>query len=345
MAHRVFLHVGTPKSGTSYLQSLWWHNRDELAAQGLLLPGTRLGNHFHAACVVCGRAEVVGRLGESERRAWDSMVEESSQWQGDALISHELFAPASPDQARGALVALEGASDQVHLVVTARDLARQLKSGWQQNVKQGRFETLTQFWEMVRDEQSGWWLYQHLPGLLDRWGEGLAPERVHLVVQPPDGAADRGWLWRSTCGLFDLDESRLDTSTYRANESLGLVELEVMRRVQAALPESEHGLDMRRLTKRYFATRVLASVGTHEPFALPPPLHDWAREQGAAMAGDLRRRGCDVVGELDDLVPGPEPAGGRTPAEVLDFEVAEVAVGALAQMLQHEKRRRTSDRE
>lgn len=344
MARRVFLHVGTPKSGTSFLQSLWWHNRDGLAAQGMLLPGARLGDHFRAASVVCGRTEVIDRLAEDERRAWELLVEETGRWDGDALISHELFAPASAERARGAVQALERAAQEVHLVVTARDLARQLRSGWQQNVKQGRAETLTQFWEMVRDERSGWWLYQHLPGLLDRWAEGLAPDRVHLVVQPPDDTADRGWLWRSMCEVLDVDGSGLDMSTYRGNESLGLVEIEVMRRVQAALPESEHSLDMRRLTKRYFATQVLGPVGTREPFTLPPPLHDWAREQGAAMARDLARRGYDVVGDLDHLVPGPEPSGGRTPAEVLESEVADVAVGALAQMLQHENRRRTGSR-
>ena len=36
MARRTFVHIGTPKSGTTYLQSLWWHNREDLAARGLL---------------------------------------------------------------------------------------------------------------------------------------------------------------------------------------------------------------------------------------------------------------------------------------------------------------------
>ena len=39
MARRVFLHVGTAKSGTRYLQDLWWRHRDELRGRGLLLPG------------------------------------------------------------------------------------------------------------------------------------------------------------------------------------------------------------------------------------------------------------------------------------------------------------------
>ena len=34
MARRVFLPVGTAKSGTSYLQDLWWRHRDELRDRG-----------------------------------------------------------------------------------------------------------------------------------------------------------------------------------------------------------------------------------------------------------------------------------------------------------------------
>ncbi len=42
MANRVFLHVGTPKTGTTYLQTVMWANRDKLAEQGLLLPLRRV---------------------------------------------------------------------------------------------------------------------------------------------------------------------------------------------------------------------------------------------------------------------------------------------------------------
>ena len=42
MAERVVLHVGCLKSGTSYLQRTLDRNRDALAAQGFLFPGTEL---------------------------------------------------------------------------------------------------------------------------------------------------------------------------------------------------------------------------------------------------------------------------------------------------------------
>ena len=91
MARRVFLHVGTAKSGTSFLQDLWWRHRDELRGRGLLLPGARR-DHFAAAAVVKGMTAVVETLVDRERDAWRRLVEEARHWPGDVLLTNEHFA-------------------------------------------------------------------------------------------------------------------------------------------------------------------------------------------------------------------------------------------------------------
>ena len=40
MAERVLLHIGAPKAGTTFLQTILWKNRESLGAQGLLVPGS-----------------------------------------------------------------------------------------------------------------------------------------------------------------------------------------------------------------------------------------------------------------------------------------------------------------
>ena len=52
MARRVFLHVGLPKTGTTYLQSIAWAGKDALRRQGVLLPGFGPRQHLWASCVV-----------------------------------------------------------------------------------------------------------------------------------------------------------------------------------------------------------------------------------------------------------------------------------------------------
>ena len=49
MSERVLLHVGTPKTGTSYLQDVLFRNRPELAEAGVLYPADRFDAHFLAA--------------------------------------------------------------------------------------------------------------------------------------------------------------------------------------------------------------------------------------------------------------------------------------------------------
>ena len=344
MARRVFLHVGTPKSGTTFLQSLWWHHHDALAARGLLLPGTAIADHVHASALVSERREVVDRLTPAQLRTWDDLLREVGAWDGQALVSHELFAQASADQAAAALARLADVADEVHVLVTSRDLARQLPSGWQQNVKQGRTETLREFWELARDDPANpFWTFQDVPALLDRWTQGLPAERRHLLVLPPAGGP-RDLIWRQACELTGVDPEGLTLDLDRANESLGLAEVELMRRVHAAVPEERRGLDVRRIATNWFTQQVLVPAGTATPFVLPADLHAWAVERGTAMVAALRERDLHVVGDLADLVPDPTPPAGRTPDDVSEAEVAEVAVPALSTMLLHELDRRRANR-
>ncbi|MFA6575721.1 MAG: hypothetical protein WCS84_09900 [Nocardioides sp.] len=46
---RVLLHVGTPKTGTSYLQDVLFRNRRTLHSAGILYPADRFDAHFLAA--------------------------------------------------------------------------------------------------------------------------------------------------------------------------------------------------------------------------------------------------------------------------------------------------------
>ena len=44
-----FVHVGPPKTGTTYLQSVLWNNRKRLRRNRVLLPGGAKVEHFRAA--------------------------------------------------------------------------------------------------------------------------------------------------------------------------------------------------------------------------------------------------------------------------------------------------------
>ena len=331
MARRVFVHVGTAKSGTSFLQDLWWRHRDELCARDLLLPGVRR-DHFAAAAVVKGMTAVVETLAGRQRDAWRRLVEEARLWPGDVLLTNEHFSDSPPAAARAALDDLASAAEEVHVIVTARDLGRVLPSAWQQRVKMGARQRYRRFLATVRRDEDGqkFWRYQDVPAILERWSAGLSAERAHLVVVPPSGAP-REELWLRTASVLGVDVAGLDTEAERPNDSLGLVEAELLRRINERLPRSERSPELTRHVKGTFVPDALAGSAARESFVLPARHHAWVHERSAAVVADLRASAYDVVGDLDDLLPAP-PRDGRTPDDATDEELLAAARTVLTRL-------------
>ena len=126
------------------------------------------------------------------------------------LISNEHFADSPAEAARAALADLAGAADEVHVVVTARDLGRVLPSAWQQRVKMGARQPYRKFLATVRRERRRPEVLA-LPGRARRSSSAGPPgspgDRVHLVVVPPPGAP-RDELWRAPASVLGVDVSR-----------------------------------------------------------------------------------------------------------------------------------------
>ena len=135
---RVFLHLGLQKTGTSYLQGVFQENVAALAGQGLdLIPANRR-EAFELMLVVRERFNPE-RDPARAAAALDRIAAELAAAPGDrALVSQESLAAARPRQVRRLLDAC--GDREVHVVLTVRDLARQLPSSWQQELKAGKTE-------------------------------------------------------------------------------------------------------------------------------------------------------------------------------------------------------------
>ena len=100
MVDRVFVHIGLPKTATSYLQTIIWSNRDELRARGVVVPG-------RSAATTCGRRGRCARTSqerapEQHRTAWSRICARArADAHGTGLISHEFFAAAVRRAGRG----------------------------------------------------------------------------------------------------------------------------------------------------------------------------------------------------------------------------------------------------
>jgi hypothetical protein len=341
---RVYVHLGLPKTGTTYLQAALWAGRNELAEDGCLIPGQRRASAWRAASDLLGR-----RPKNAEARdvsgAWRTVSRQIRQWTGDRVVfSEELLSTANPRQIRRLVSSLGDA--EVHAVVTVRDLMRVLPSLWQQEVRKGGTWTWSDFLDSVEDPRHGsvkaaaaFWLRFDLVKILGTWAEAVTPERVHVVVLPPSGSPPSVLVDRfaSVVGI-DGETLQGHALTERSNVALGRREVEALRRLNVVLGSE--------LNERQYARIVVKGVipilearSSSSPRVMIPLNHrPWVEKMSDEIVQHLRTSSYDVVGDLDDLLPGSmstaeagiDAVAEADPAEVDDAELVDPLLDALA---------------
>lgn len=304
MSRVVYLHIGAPKTGTTYLQDRLMLNQSSLAEHGVTIPTkNRLVDadlfHFRAALDLLDQ-DWGGKPGHAVG-SWDTMVKRVRRADGTAIISHEVLAPAKPDVV--ARVMNDLSDSEIHVVYSARDLGRALPAAWQESIKQGRKWTFKHFLDKVERNQTWFRAAMDLPAVLETWGAKLPPERVHVVTVPHDRGPTGDELWLRFCRAFGIDPAWAPLDSERANRSLGIAETQLVRRLNRRLE-----LPMWRdatydtLIRELLAQDVLASRDSI-PVRLPPDRFDYAETQSEVWIDWLKTSGVDVVGEADDLRP------------------------------------------
>jgi hypothetical protein len=332
------VHVGLPKTGTSFLQRTLWLNEDLLAKRGVRQPMENRAELFAATMYVRGEAYDWDPTGYDPEQAWRRIVKRSHAWSGTTVISSEWLCLAARDQAQQALAAL---GEDVHLVLTLRDLARQVPAEWQEGVKHGRRLSFAEYLECVLGGhgrpslRQRFWRAQDVVGVCDRWAADLPPERVHLVTCPPSGARP-DLLWARFAEVLDISPDGVQLPGGDINASLGAVQVELLRRLNEHFPRTGQEIDYRAVVKDYYARDVLGAFPS-EKTVLPASWSSTVEKIGSGWVEKLGRRGYRVVGDLTELVPAsrtteaepPPPDGDR----MLDMSVRSTAV------LLHEIRR------
>jgi hypothetical protein len=330
VAQKVFFHIGLPKTGTTYLQTIMWNNCDELLQQGVLLPGASSRQHLWASGVV-RQDENLDRRGPDAKNAWSELVEEVNLSAGTAVISHEFFAGASADQVAGAIADLAGA--EVHVVVTARDALSLVTARWQEFVKNGSTVAIDDY--PLTDEinpQDEWnWGTLDVGDVLRRWGAGLPPEHVHVLTLPKP-TEPRETLWLRFATLVGIDPASCDSFESAHNESLGVVEVELLRRINGDLAGFGSPLNRGMWIRGYLAQgKLVPRIG--EKFWPSAERVESIRARGEQAVALIRENGYDVIGDVEDLLTPYDLPPRRHPSSVTDTEMLAVATSTIAAML------------
>lgn len=349
MTRRVYLHIGAPKTGTTYLQDRLSLNAKTLAAHDVHFPTT-------SPLVSPGLAQFRGALdllgqdwggppGHADG-SWDALVRRIKKRTGTVVISHEILAPAAPGQVARAMRDLAGS--EIHVVYTARDLGRQVPAAWQESIKQGRRWSYKRF--LDRFEKGRTWFYRafDVPRVLGTWGAGLPPEHVHVITVPQSGADQTGDpLWERMCSVLGVQPAWAPLDSDRSNQSLGVAETQVIRQLnrrmdrQARRESSYDELIREMLAQGELVKRRSAAV------TLPPERDAWAQEQAERWIEWIEGSGVHVVGDVEELRPvQPDlTERWRDPDKVRAKRQLNTALDALAAMTREAARRPDPERQ
>lgn len=334
MARTVIVHVGAPKTGTSFVQDLLFTERDRLRASGVLYSADRFDAHFLAALDLMQlpwggiEAEAVG--------AWDRLAAEVRDWPGTAIVSHEILASASRAQVARAIASLGGEDTDVHVVYSARDLVRQIPAEWQENIKHRREATYAEFLAELRnpareEPTARWfWAVQEVPDVLDRWGATLPRQNVHLVTVPPPGAPP-DQLWRRFAAVIGIDPDDFVPDRTRTNASLGVAEAALLRHLNVRIVDLVWNHNYRPLVRENLVHRNLSEHRVSPKLSVPPDVWTWADELSRRWVAELDARGYDVSGDLADLLPRPALPW-HDPDDPDPAQLAEAGLNALTAM-------------
>jgi len=345
------LHIGTPKSGTTYLQARLRAVRPELTERGILYPGAgylpRGGLNQQAAMYGLAGSEVRW-IGPAVRangvRLLERVQAEVARHGGHTLISAEGLASFEADRVGAVVEALGHAPHQVAVVITARDLGRLLTSVWQENIKNGATQDLPEYLASVArlrgEPANAFWTAYRLPELVDRWAGVVGPERVVLVTTPP--RRGRHELWPRFSRAARLGEPPAvpagggPVGRAESNISLTTSQVELLRQMNAILDRDQvDHAERQRLRARLLSAWLVAGAADGHPPGLDPEwlptLRMWAADDIAALR-EREGSGLRIVGDLAELEPAPRiVTQGQAPSPT----VSETAQDLLAVLRSH----------
>lgn len=329
MVERVVLHIGTMKSGTTYLQRLL--DTGVLESVG----GFYAGGSFRT------QAKAVDSLLVKKRReppkTWTRLAELAQRRDGVAFYSHEFLSFASPERVGWIVKAFDGTP--VDVLLTVRDQRTALPAQWQSYVRNRGLDPWDTYLRNLAIVHAGsrnrkarrsravrsYRRSQGVPEMLARWAGHPGVSSVGVVLVPAPGSP-RELLWQRFCDAARIEAPEPPESVSRQNESLGYASCELVRRLNSSWAEVsriqyERGrrapiqalLPLRALEQR----PALDAAGAGLARVLNERILDAVERHGVRLVGTPDELPVEQRDDLPTSVPPPDTEELRRAAETV----------------------------
>jgi hypothetical protein len=337
---RVYLHVGAPKAGSTFLQNTLWANRPALQAAGVGVPGVGSFEHYRASKDLRGDEFDPREPGGDGTGSWEQFIRKVHHRREPVVVlSDELMCGLSTQQIERAVQSL--APREVHTIYVMRGLQGLLPSYWQEVVKHGGKRSYPRWVRAVlSDRQRPFWQLEDAASVMRRWGAWVAPDCQHVIILPTGSAGQRE-LWRRFASVVGVEQVAVTFPETSSNRSLGLAETELLRKVNVELADSLERWDRSSLVREVLAAQILGASSEPGVPRLPKDVVDEVESRQAEIVDGLLAVGCHVVGSVDDLPPRHQEERGSPPD---DAELLGVAVRGIAGLLNEMAERQEATR-
>jgi hypothetical protein len=322
---RVVLHIGTMKSGTTYVQRIL--DTGVLESVG----GFFVGGAFRA------QAKAVDSLfGERRLRApktWTRLASRVQRREGVAVYSHEFLSFSPEDRVRWVVDSFDGA--RVDVVLTVRDQRMAIPAQWQSyvrnrgldpwNVYVRRLGALRSGVRRKRAERTravrGFRKTQGVPEIVARWADHPGVSSVSVVLVPGADSPPE-LLWRRFCEAAGLEAPAAPETVSRQNESLGYASIELLRRLNETMGDL-HLVQYERARRPPIQALLPLRAQEQRP-VLDRSGDALARELNQRILDAVSRRGVCLVGAPDELTvePTEEPPASTAPPDPVQLRRA-----------------------
>jgi hypothetical protein len=327
------VHIGPPKTGTTYLQSAFHSCRASVAAQGVHYAGPGRQPTAAVQAVLGTASPNTGEI--PSRRLWHRLVGEIERAREPRIvISSEFLADAKPEAIRTVIDDLGG--DRVHIVVTLRPLAKILPSQWQQFVQSGAQKPFDDWLDAIFNDPSKvtptFWRRHRHDALIARWAEAAGPSNVTVVALDD---RDHTMVTRVFERLVGLSEGTLVADDDLTNRSMTMAEIEVVRAFNQGYFAEGLGRPLHTQVMRFGAASYMKarSPDPAEPRVEAP---QWALDRAAVVAREMVdaivASGVRIIGDPERLTQTQTsglPAGPRPEVTISPQTAATASMGVL----------------
>ena len=328
------IHIGAPKCGSTALQSAFHQNRDALRSDGV----TYIGESSHWISAAKAVAEVSDRISGKNPpiSEWERLVKEViSVTSGTALISSEWFAAASEASVQRIVNDLD--AKRLHAVLVIRPLTSTLPSAWQQGLKLGGRQGLSEWLDTILNDPEDprskrVWSKHRYDQIARRWVSALGKERVVVVVADE---SDPAYIFTAFSQILGLKQGSLSAPPKLTNPSLSAFEADTLAELNKIYFDRGGTLYAYRSGVLRTFDGYVNSIrsGAAQRSAISSAQMPAVQALNTSIAAGIREAGCRVFGDLDRFASAQQGAQATPPEDAGAAEQRSADVRSAAGMM------------